>query len=223
LKFYPQREDLRQDPTRGGPWFNVDVKVGGRLIFSSCGNNDKPFNRFVISKEGLFPIIQNIISYDAEISRNQNLVSDIAQTINNEKSKVFEGYIITHFWLGSHNDNTAVSLVNLLSVADITGRSGGWIEAMLMRIVSRQGNGAMAPDTRNFVISHLVEVGAGDSENSRYAIHLLALFAGAGKVDLKSYVDEEKRQRLVTNYQKFDTKILSPREKSEFERQLMIN
>ncbi len=223
LKYFRPRFQSLND----SKWAFVDVQVGKKLLISSCGNGEQQYFNLIVSKEELFPIIQNIIAFNKQLEQNKKLILEVPRIVNGEQTLIFAGYIVSvlrafHNKEGTQED-TAVVLTQLLENPIIATNGAGLIAVTLRHLILRENERALSTSARNSAISRVIDVAVSNSKNVPYAISLMVSLAESGKVNFGNYLNEEKRQRLVQNYQNLAPKNLSQKGKTEFEKQLMIN
>jgi hypothetical protein len=128
---------------------------------------------------------------------------DAPRLLNTRTDHVFSAYLVRHFMINggqSHTDAEAIALVQLIGNKKIPEGSWRFLASPLIRAMSNSDY-PVSEATRITVTERLVN--AGCSENAtlaRSALRVLISLSDSGKIDIKPFLTEKQRQKLIKNY-----------------------
>ncbi len=201
------------------PFEGVRLEVGRRLIVSYCPETD--FTRIALSDESYFPIVKEVIEYDA-FDLFEESSDKILDRIKLEKNLIFEGYIIERFsrmGTAGNVNNRAKVLVELLGNKAIPKTGWGRISGQLDYLLSSESD--LLPSIREKITEKLVMMGSGrNREEAEQAIALLVSTSQKNKTDIAPFLNDENRTNLIQNYELLVKEKFLPQERTKFEEKL---
>jgi hypothetical protein len=202
--------------SRGYVWQNVDFKVGGKLLVVFYPNNpgdQQSLTRvdkygLVVSDARLFPSIRNIVAKHILYQTNADEILDAPKLLNQQTDNIFSGYLVSYLRVShlrvmegyDHADADVIVLSQLIGNKRFS--EAGWFlfEASLLRTMLN-ADFPVSEATSGKVTETLVNAGCSDNlAMAKSAIRVLAKLTGANQVDLKPFLTETRRQKLLNNY-----------------------
>lgn len=225
LNYIPPRQNSRYYGY--SPWDYVEIQKGGKLFISSCGNNvGSQIYKIIVSKEELFPSIREVIAYNTRLEQNSSVLLEIPQLISTKDNFVFAGYVSLLLRGGSPNnkENAAIVLSQLLGERNVPPVVWAYARIAMRQLLVIKGEDALSPETHNLVIDRLVDIGSSNNKSAEQVIILfLEVAAQNNNLNIKPFLNENKRRGLLRNYQNYITKNNSQNGRKEFEKQLIKN
>lgn len=207
-------------------WQNVKVEIGAKLLIASnCQNNSNAGKyALVTSEDQYFQSVRNVITYHFDVEKNKKKLFNVSQILNSQNDNIFAGYIIRRidlFGIVYADDNTQI-LLGLLGDKHLP--KGSWESISTHIDYLMKGNKVLLPETKNLVINKFVAMGSSDDmDDSEQGVRSLIRLCENNAFNITPFLNSEKRNKLVQNYQKLSSPKKSIKGKEEFERQLMIN
>jgi hypothetical protein len=225
LNYVTPRTDFRTRRSARSPWDYVNVQKGNKLFVTLCNSSGLRRNWVVISDETLFSTVRELIKYHDKFQQNPDIILAADKLLAKQDNFIFAGYVTTYLRGGvfSRAKNTALVFSQLLGNSKVPKTTWAFAQITLRSILTREGEKALTNETRDLVISRVVDLGSSDNKAAEQAIRLLVSLAEKDKIDLKSFLDKEKRDKLRQNYQKLDLKYVSELGKQKFEKLLSEN
>ena len=216
----------------GAVWRNVDFKVGGQLLVAFYPDSlddqatltrmDKYY--LVLSDEGLFPAIRNIVAKHILYQGNGEEILDAPKLLDAQTDSVFLGYLFYYLRVkGGYDyaDTDAIVLSQLIGSKHISEAGWRMLVAPLTRVMSNTDSpvseAAISKVTETLVIT-------GCSENlalAGCAIGVLVELGDSDRLNMKPFLTERRRQMLLKNYRA----LVSSRyiqDQAEFESQINL-
>jgi len=198
---------------QGDVWRDVRLEVGKRLLVvfplpPPLTENHEALNRIdryglVVSNEKLFPVIQATVTNHSRYAHKPEEMVDVPDLLNARNDYIFSGYLVSYFWAKGGNENTDIEAA---VISQLIGNShvpeGYWrfLEAPLVRAMT-DNDSPVSEATRNQVTNSLIA--AGCSENSglaRSGLRILIVVTDSGNIDVKPFLTEKQRRKLIRNY-----------------------
>lgn len=204
-------------PTRNkydaGPWStwrNVDLEVGKKLIVALWNKdvqkpvyNDKPDDIvLIVSDESLFPTIREVVAFHERNLQGRAGVNAF-EPLESGGDPIISGYLIAYLSRRavSRDVNAEAMILSSLLNNSSLPEAGFFDVARELGIILSRGDDALTDATRNSVTEALVVAGA--SENiklARNAITTLTRLTSDNRIDVSSFLNDERRRKLVKNY-----------------------
>ena len=197
IAFYPPKEE-KQEPLN-----NID-KYG-----------------LVVTDEKLFSAIRNILANHARYVKNPDEIMDAPSLLNKRSDRIFGAYLVRYFMLrGRHTDTEAMVLTQLIGNPHINEVGWRFLASPLIGAMS-QGDHPISEATRSKVTETLVTAGSRDNaELARSALMVLVTLSDGEHVNIKTFLTQDKRRKLISNYRKLMSQISVDKGQAAFESQL---
>ena len=222
LKYSTPNQRTAMLPDENSPWRGVNVERGNKLFVSLCKTTTGERYKLVLSDQDLFPVIRSVISYNARLDFNPNVLLEVPQMLTVQDKSILSGYIVSLLrsrWM-NNEENTALVLIQLLENFDLPQAVWGYARITLRQLLLQKEEHALSPVLSDSIIKRIINVGGRESKAAEPAISLLIELTKQGK-DIKQYLNEETRSKLLQNYKTVVSRNLSPKDRLEFEKQLL--
>lgn len=204
------------------PWNYVEIRQGYNLFVSDCGNGISQSYGVIVSNEDLFPQIREVISYQKRFKENQSILLEMPQLLTQNDNIIFIGYITSLLRSGvpENKNDLATVLSQFLENNNLPPISLVYARISLRQLLVKESENSLLPETRNSVISRIVNI-AGSADNSaEQSVTLLLELADKGKLNIKPFLNKKKRQNILKHYRTIALNVGTIQGRKEFEKQL---
>jgi len=196
---------------RGAVWRDVDFKVGGQLLivfYPNSSGDQQSLARvdkycLVVSNTQLFPSIRNVVSKHILYQMNAEEILDAPKLLDAQTDSVFSGYLFSYLrTIRRHDHADADVIVSSQLIGNKHFSEAGWrmLEIPLLRAMTNT-DFPVSETTSSKVTETLVNAGCSDNlALAKIAIRVLARLSGADQENLKPFLTERRRQKLLKNY-----------------------
>jgi hypothetical protein len=222
LKYSTPNQRAAMLPDDNSPWRGVNVERGNKLFVSICKTTTSERYKLILSDQELFPVIRSVISYNARLDFNPNVLSEAPQMLTVQDKSILSGYIVSLLrsrWM-NNEENAALVLIQLLENFDLPQTAWGYARITLRQILLHKGEHTFAPTLSDSIVKRIINVGGSESKAAESAISLLIELTKQGK-DIKQYLNEENRSKLLQNYKTLVSKNISAKDRLKFEKLLL--
>jgi len=209
--------ELRQGPaltSQGDVWRNVKLEVGKRLLvvfFPTTPDGKEKrdslskVDRYglVVSDEELFSAIQGTVANHTRYVTKPEDMLDAPSLLNARSDNVFSSYLVYYFRVkgGYKNTDTEATVVSqLIGNSHVAEEHLRFLEGPLV-LAMTNSDLPVSEVTRSQVTDRLIA--AGCSENAtlaRSALRVLVSLSDSGDINIKPFLTENQRQKLIKNY-----------------------